>query len=83
MVLPETWLHARLTNDFCAEDSFAIIYEAGVFDAGYKHQYKYTKGKIDQIDQIEAYLKGGITVEEGIKPLKEVYKDAKDLIEAV
>ena len=80
MVLPESWLHARLTNDFCAEDSFAIIYEAGVFDAGYKHKYKYEQNRLDQI---EAYLKGGITVEEGIKALNEVYKDAKDLIEAV
>ena len=80
MVESQSFKQYHLTNNFVADDAFAVIFEAGVFDSLYKHDAKLMNLKIDQL---EVMLKKGLTIEEGINRLDEVYKDACQIIAAV
>ena len=75
---PETEKHFQLTSAFNADDAFAVLYEAGVFDSLYKHDVNLAKMNIDKAQEM---MKKGVVVEEGIKRLSEVYTDTGHLIE--
>ena len=75
----ETLQQFLLTNFFNADDSYAVIFEAGKFDALCKHDVKLLKKSIEDLEEM---LKKGLTIEEGIKALTEVYKDGDSFISA-
>ena len=75
----ETFQQFLLTNFFNADDSYAVIFEAGKFDALCKHDVKLLQKSIEQLEEM---LKKGLTIEEGIKALTEVYKDGDSFISA-
>ena len=73
MAEPETLRQYQLINYFNSDDSYAVIFEAGEFNALYKHDCKVFTKKIEDLQEM---VKKGLAVEEGIKRLSEVYKDA-------
>ena len=79
MSLPESYEHYRLNLDFTADESIAVMFAAGVFDACFKYEAKRVRGKIANLQE---QIENGLLVQEGIAPLIEVYKDTYQLISA-
>ena len=75
----ETLQQFLQTNYFNADDSYAVIFEAGVFDALFKHDVKLLQKSIEQLEDM---IKKGLTIEEGIKALTAVYNDGDIFISA-
>ena len=69
-----------MTNAFIADEQFAVLFEAGKFDALYKPAVDLAGMTLKKA---EALLKTGVPVVEGNKPLDEVYKDTDIFIEAL
>ena len=57
-----------------------MIFEAGVFDALFKHDVKLLQKSLEDLEKM---LQKGLTIEEGIKALTEVYKDGDIFISAL
>ena len=79
MVEHETFQQFQLTNYFNADDAYAVIFEAGKFDALFKHDSKLLQKSLEDLEEM---LKKGLTIKEGINALTEVYKDGDQFISA-
>ena len=46
---PESYKQYQLTNNFFSDEAYAVIFEAGVFDALYKHDVKLMQKKMEDL----------------------------------